>query len=269
MTDVLLSPSSQFPLRVDDSGTFTFHPEERWTQGRTLFGGIVAAAALRGLRLFLDDSSLVIRTVTTRFEKPVLAAPVTGRCSVSHQGKRVVSADVELLQDDVVRTRVHVIFGRQRESQIVVDAPVATPTPAPATLEEMPYFEGIAPTFTQFVDFRWARGEFPFTAAKTSDFAGYCRWKERGPHLQEEQLALLDAWPAPVLCLADGPIPASSITWTAHLFPLADDADANAHYWYDAKTLRAQDGYATSIAHLHDAKGRLVAWGEQLVAYFD
>lgn len=269
MSQTLLSPSSQLPVSVDASGHFSFHPEERWTQGRTLFGGLVTAAALRGLRLFLNDDSLVIRTVTTRFEKPVRAAPVTGRCTVSHQGKRVVSADVEVIQDDVVRTRVHVLFGRVRESKIAVPAPVAAPTPAPDTLEEMPYFEGLAPTFTQFVDFRWAKGEYPFTAADTSDFQGYCRWKERGDHIQEEQLALLDAWPAPVLCMADGPIPASSITWTAHLFPLADDVDPSGHYWFDAKTLRAEDGYATSIAHLHDANGRLVAWGEQLVAYFD
>ena len=231
-----------------------------------------AAAALRALTLHLEQLGVAeptARTVTTTFEKPTEIGVIEGRCVIHHHGKRVISGEVLLMQDDVVRTRVHILFGAARPSELSVAAPVSAPCIDINAVQALPYIEGVTPSFTRYIDFRWAEGPFPFAGDSASAFKSVGRWRERGEQALEETLAILDAWPAAVLCLANRPIPASTVTWTAHLYPRPDDMDPDAFFWLEASTLSAQDGYATAVARLHDSKGRLIAWGEQLVAYFD
>ena len=255
----------QFSL--DDQGCFSFQPDPTWGQGRTVFGGVLAAAALRALTLYTDNAAPA-RTVTTTFEKAVASdAPVEGRCSILYQGKRVSNAQVLFTQEGEVKTRVSVLFGLARASTITVEADDGDRVVAASELETLPYFEGIAPAFTQHVDFRWTDGPFPFTGGDKAAFAGWCRWKEaKALTAAESILGLLDAWASPVLALSEGPIPASSIVWTAHLFDTSSKGSDFFHM--STKALVANDGYATCIDHLHDEHGKLVAWSEQLVAYF-
>jgi acyl-CoA thioesterase len=86
-------------------------------------------------------------------------------------------------------------------------------------------------------------------------------------------LALLDAYPPSVLPMLTRPAPGSTVRWAVHLAaPSAVDlqpVDAGKQwFWYEARTVQAGEGYATSCATLHTDSGRLLAWSEQLIAVY-
>jgi len=85
-------------------------------------------------------------------------------------------------------------------------------------------------------------------------------------------LALIDAWPAPVLPTLRAFAPASTVRWTVQLLDAAaaaGDVDGCAWHHVRADTVAAADGFATVVGTLSAADGRPLAWSEQLVAVFD
>ena len=107
----------------------------------------------------------------------------------------------------------------------------------------------------------------PFMGGDSSSLRGWCA--HRTPHAGDPEaiLALLDAWPAPVLQMGAAPFPASTVRWTCHFVEHAL-ALGSAPVGYAADTVAAGEGYASFTARL-GYDGRLVAFAEQLVAVFD
>ncbi|MEQ8273766.1 MAG: thioesterase family protein [Deltaproteobacteria bacterium] len=246
--------------REDDAWTFTM--PEGWGQGRSVFGGFTAAAAVAlAHRDAGDDRRL--RTVSMQLIRPTKPGPTKGRCTVVREGANVRFVEVRLAQDDADVAAVSAVFVAPRAGS--TDAPPlpAWDGPDVESLVDLPYIEGVIPEFTQHVQMRWADGLPPFSNGKEARFRGYCR----GPFGDAEGLvALLDVWPSPSLALLSGPAPASTVSWTAHLLEVP--ADFERWFRFSYETVAGRDGFHTSVGALHDADGRLVGWTEQLVAVF-
>jgi acyl-CoA thioesterase len=238
---------------------------ESWLQGRTAFGGLSGAIGLRAMREAIADERPP-RTVDVAFVAPVVAGPASATVEVLRRGRNLTQASARIIQEGAVRAIISGVFASPRRSSVRVDASDARPPIPVAEARELPFIPGVTPTFTQHLDLRWADGGFPFSGHDTEGIAGYCRHRTQAAGV-EALLALVDAWPAPVLPLLDRPTPASTVRWTVHL--VGDPPASDDYCWLRSTTVAAGDGYATTEARLYGPDARLLAWAEQLVAIFD
>ncbi len=241
-----------------------------WMQGRTVFGGLVAAVATRAAA-DVAGADRPLRSVDVAFVAPLSPGTVEVTAEVLAAGRAVTHLAVSVWQEDVLGARLHVVAGASRASALQVPAgPRAMDGHAePATAGiEMPYLEGITPMFTQHIETRWCAPAFPFSGAGPESTAvhGWCRHRTAASGLAAV-IGLLDAWPPAVLPMAAAPIPASTVRWSAHLVGSATSASDD-WLWYEAETVHSADGYVTAHAALY-AERRLVAWSEQLIAVYD
>lgn len=243
---------------------WTAQVPDDWMQGRSAFGGLVAAAAMRAMRGQADGRPA--RTVQATFLGPVGGAPAQLRTRTLRSGRSLSFLEARIEQDGTERTVVSATFGGDRPSESSVPLE-AVELPDPEGFQTFPYVPGITPAFTQHMDLRWTEGSFPFTGAETSVLAGFARFRqpvERGP---ERLLGILDAFPAPTLQQLSRPAPASTVTWTAHLVR-PDDVPVGDWCWYRSEAVTAGDGYVSFVAKLYGPDGRLLAWLDQLAVVF-
>ncbi len=239
-------------------------PEE-WRQGRTAYGGLLAAAAIRAMKTELP-SERKLRHFSAQF-----VAAATGdlemQVTTLASGGSMTSKQAVVLSEGSPCTVVLASFGTDRPVGKAVEASSLSPVD-PSSLERFPYIEGVTPNFTRFVDYRYTEGSYPFSAHSEARLGGYCRHKTPAGAPDEAAIGLLDAWPPAVLPLLRTPSPASTVSWSAHFYdppthPIED------WWFYRAETVRYEEGYATTQAHLHAPDGRLVAWSEQLVSVYE
>ena len=256
----------------EDKDLFTGTIPDAWLQGRTAFGGLIAAIGLRALRALVGDERPPL-TVDTAFLAPLGPGPARAFVTILRAGRHVTQAEARIVQDTSERARVSGVFGQARPSKLEVPAARAAPSSAPERAFD--FTRGVPggpvpkniPRFVQNMELRWCEGSPPFSGGAEAVTGGYCRHRTRASGV-EALLALLDAWPAPTLALASRPLVASSVRWVAHV---VEDMSlqADEYCWLRSRTVHAGGGYTTMIADLHGPDGRLLLWGEQLVAIFD
>lgn len=238
---------------------------EDWLQGRTAFGGLLGGLAVRALRQRVE-ADRPLRTLDVAFVAPVPPGEIEVVPEVYRSGRYATQAGAEVRIGDEIAVRTHAVFGASRPGRIA-HVP-SCPAPA-ASFEDgppLPFLEGLTPEFTRHFEYRLTEGDYPFTGSTRATMGGWVRHRTRATGV-EAVVALLDAWPAPVLPLGDAPFFASTVRWSVHLAaPPPDGFDAP--LWFKSETVVAQDGYATVSGTLC-AAGRPVAWTEQLVAYFE
>lgn len=237
-----------------------------WMQGRTAYGGLTAALALRVLRLELGVEAPLL-TADVGFVAPVVGA-VTIEATLLRQGRSVTHGEAVLRSKngDVV-TRVYAVFGAPRESAIIVETGPPTPTKPREEGVVVPVIPGMTPEFLQHFELVLTEGAFPYSGAKEGTLGGYFRHKEKVEMGEEAVLALLDAWPPAILTMVNRPVAGSTVRWSCH-FVGEIPASFDDYWWYRAETIAAGDGYGTTRAVLY-AGEEMVCWSEQLVAVFD
>ncbi len=248
--------------RVDD--TWRFEMPKGWMQGRTVYGGLSAAAAT-ALASRSVDTARRLRTLGVHFLAPVSPGPVEGEVRLLREGKSTTFVDARLLQQGRTVVAATAVFVRPREGTACVAAPMHQNAPDAASLAELPFIEGLTPECTQHVALRWASGALPFSGAKEARFTGYCRFRVPAGDV-EGVLGLLDAWPSPSLAVLSAPAPESSVSWTAHIVHVPPEFDG--WFWFEYETVVGDAGYHTVVGRLYGSDFRLVAWTEQLVAVF-
>jgi acyl-CoA thioesterase len=252
----------------DGRWTATLAPD--WTQGRTIFGGLQAALAASAAQEVAGPDR-PLRTLDVGFPAPLAAGPVEVEAELLSRGGSATQLQVSLRQDGVVGCRVYVVAGAERESAIVV--PGRPPSNAPGDPGEQgvefSYVEGRMPVFTQHLELRWCSDAFPFTGAGPEGAVvdGWCRHRTPASGLGAV-LGVLDAWPPSVLPMVSGRAPASTVRWSVHLLEPVPPGEEKGWFWYEARTVHAGGGYASSYAHLYSGD-RPVAWSEQLMTVYD
>lgn len=255
--------------RLND-GWIAVAPDD-WLQGRTVFGGLQAALAVRAMR-DLVPQEIPLRALQTSFIAPVPPGTLRIVASVLRSGKSVTHVEARIMHEDQTACLLVGIFGKSRPSQ--VRATLSRPD-VPPVEDATPfgYIEGITPRFTRQVAMSWVGGVSIFKGIaepKTRTYIGFRDEPFAGPGaLGEAQLiGYADIIPTPALSVLSEPAMASSLTWTLEL--LTDDpGPARDGLWLmDSVVESAGDGYVNQSSTLWSPDGKPVALSRQSVTVF-
>ena len=251
--------------RTDDS--WTFEVTEDWLQGRTAFGGLLAAFAIRAMRAEVGPD-LPLRTLQTSFLGPAPPGEATVRCAVLRRGGSVSFVDAEISTDDGPVAAVLGIFGAPRSSALRLEAPVAEATPAVPDFQEVPFVPGLTPEFTRHLRMAWVRGGLPYTGASEPSTELLLRLREPRTIGEVELAILSDAPPSPGISMLSKPAPASTITWTLEHLGAVEPTDSDGWWRIQPAAEWSADGYLTQTATLFAPCGHAVTRSHQLVAVY-
>ncbi len=260
---------TQVDWRADEAGVRRGDIDPSWAQGRATFGGLVAGGLLRSMERLLEPERR-LRSLQVSFVGPVAPGPVEARCEVLRAGRSLSLVTGEVLQEGAVRCVAQGAFGGPRPTAFSVAPPALPEVPPPEDLMQLPFIEGVTPSFTRHFDYRWTHHGFPFTGADEAWVQGWVRHNAAGVEVDSAALlGLLDSWPAPFLSITDRPFPASSVTWQVQLLAdLQGLAKPGDWFLYDARTTSSGEGYSDFEAALWHQSGALVARSRQLLAEF-
>lgn len=245
-------------------GVWDFAAHDQWAQGRTQFGGLVAAAMTHAMAVQCP-ADLELRTLSVAFAAPIGAGIAQIETSLDRTGSSTAFTSAVITQDGAHKTRAQAIFVRDRESAITVEPPTPVMDRSFEQAEQFPYIEGLMPAFLQGFDLRLGVGAFPFSGAKRGVIGGYAR---HNPPISgmSALLGLLDAWPPAILPMATDLTSGSTVSWTAHILR-TPPVDPDARYTFRYDTVASENGYATFVGTLA-CEGEVIAWSEQLAAVF-
>jgi len=249
-------------------GYFTADLPETWLQGRALFGGVVAAVALRALQSLVSEDRHPL-SVHAAFFAPVGPTGTRLACELLREGKSVTTGRALFVVDGEPRAQVTVMFGRHRPSSLRIDAPTRPHVAGPEGLPDIPFIPGMTPTFTQHFAYRWTDGAMPFSGASTAVVGGWCRHRTDPGPPHAALLGLADAWPSPALCLLTAPAPASTISWTVAFADVPAVVGTDDWWWLRSEALHTDAGYSHLRGALHRRSGQAALLFEQVLAVFD
>lgn len=249
-------------LDPDDTGWSAVVPAG-WGQGRTAFGGLVAAYLARAVEAGHDRS---VHGADTFFLAPVAPGPIRLEQTHERSGKYVSHVEMAMIQGDE-----KVAVGRfllAEDTPGVVDA-----VPAPGLPEKdfeaalvMPYIDGVTPEFSKHFDIRIGEGEIPFSGSSRAVTGGFVR--NSGPaNGVAALLTHIDAWPPPVLSLVDRPAAASTVRWHVQFHADVKAVDGQQWSWFRSESQWRTGRLATVVGSLV-RDGRSVAYCEQTVAMY-
>ncbi|HZR37398.1 MAG TPA: thioesterase family protein [Nevskia sp.] len=252
-------------------GAWTAAIPDSWAQGRTSFGGLLAALAVRAMRGLVP--SVPLRVLQTTFIAPVPAGTVRIEARVLRSGKSATHVEAWLYDRDQPACLVVAIFGAARESAIQVELPPPGLQVTPEQARPFPWIEGVTPAFTRNTEMRWASGKLPFTGAtepKTQIYVGFRNEPFAGNGLlgESQLIGYADIIPSPGISLLRKPAPASSLTWTLEI--LTDDyGPARPGLWLmDAEVSSGRQGYLSQSATLWSPEWKAFALSRQSVVAF-
>ena len=253
-----------------DAVSFNVVVPPDWLQGRTVFGGLQMALAVRAMRavLPLHAAALPLRSAQMTFVGPLLGGtPIQMRAEALRIGKSTVHARCDLQHDDgkLACTAVG-IFGGPRESHFVREMPRPDPGRTPAASDQPVLDVGVA--FHQHFEVRMARGAPPYAGYHEPRSMTYARLRDRDCGSEDALLALSDVIPTPVLSTLRTPAPASSVNWMIEV--LRDPAYLDLQDWalIDAEVRAGTSGYLSQTAVLYGADGHAYSVNHQTVAVF-
>lgn len=259
------TPYSLLISRIETgAGASQVEVPDDWLQGRTLFGGLQAAIALRAMRTLVPDAPL--RSLQTTFVGPVPGGLVRATARVLRSGKNTTHVEARILDGETTLAVMVGIFGLARESSVkVVPAQPAVPPGKPF---EMKYVAGAVPAFTQHFKARWIEGGPPFTGATDRDNVIELGMHDAGPATEYHIVAMADFIPPIALSFLKERVAAASLNWMLEI--LADDVAAlPLHGWrIDAHISAAAGGYTHQSLELWGPGGVPVALGRQTMVVF-
>lgn len=240
-----------------------------WMQGRTAYGGLVAGMCLSSMRRHVSGERK-IRSLLFSFVGPLDASPFFIRTQPLRSGKSVTTIESRVIQNNDICCMAVGSFGADRNSRIRI-SPMDRPVmPEPERALELPYIDGLTPSFTRHFDYRWAMGDLPFSGGSGKEIGGWISFRETTDCLTEEWLiALADAWPTPVLSRLREPAAASTLTW-ALKFVHQDHTTCTENDWwaYHCKADSAESGYTHERSAVWNPDGRLSVYSHQTTAVF-
>jgi acyl-CoA thioesterase len=237
---------------------------EDWLQGRTLFGGLQAAIALRAMRSLVPEAPL--RSLQTTFVAPVPGGLVRSAARVLRSGKNATHVEARIVDGDTTLAVMVGIFGLARDSSVSVVPRQPDVTAGKAI--EMRYAPGLVPSFTQHFKARWLAGGPPFSGATAHDNVIELGMRDSGTATEYHVVAMADFIPPIALSFLKERAAAASLNWMLEL--LADDVSAlPLEGWrLDAHLTAAAAGYTHQSLELWGPGGVPVALGRQTMVVF-
>lgn len=255
-------------ISVSEDGA-SLDMDESWLQGRTAFGGLVAAVGAAALRQKVPED-LPLRNLQVAFVGPTGNKTIHAEARVLREGKSVTHAQAEVKTDEgEVCATLHGCFGVGRSSCVKrIGEPVPV-WPKPEELMELPFMEGLTPNFTQHLRYCWARGPYPYEGKTEGCYGGWisCHGPSEGA-TESHLLALMDAWPSPALSMLKTPSPASTLSWNLEFLHPVSYGPTGDWWAFESAVETASQGYVAEEARLWNPDGELVAVSRQSVVVF-
>jgi acyl-CoA thioesterase len=198
-----------------DGDTWVASISEDWLQGRSTFGGLQAALALRAMRA-LVPAEVPLRSLQVAFLAPVPDGPVRIRANVLRQGKSVTQVEARLIEGDATVCLVVGVFGAARTSALHV-LPSQLAMKAMDKPHVLRYVPGLLPQFTQHFEARWLQGDIPFSGSTKTQQIVEISLKDDGVADEAHVVAFADFIPPIALSMLAQPTPGSSLTWMIEL----------------------------------------------------
>ena len=242
---------------------------EDWMQGRTAYGGLVAAMALKSMRGHVAPERKV-RSLLFSFVGPLDSKPFSIQTQRLRSGKSVTTIESKLIQNDKMCCIAIGSFGGDRDSRIEMQPAERLVLTDPSKALELPYIEGLTPAFSRHFSYRWAIGELPFSGKGGQEIGGWISFREETDCLTEEWLiALADAWPTPVLSKLKEPAAASTMTWALGFVHLDRNTCSEDEWWaYHCIVDSAERGYDHERSTICDPDGGLAFYSHQTITVF-
>jgi acyl-CoA thioesterase len=243
-----------------------------WLQGRTVFGGMQVALAVRAMRLIMPEAerALPLRAAQATFVGPLVGdTPIHASPQILRTGRSTTHARCDLLHDAAVACSVVAIFGAPRVSQFVREMPRPDPGLTFAQCPQPSVYKTIAaPVFLNHFEMRWARGGPPFSGQAEPRSMIYARLRDTESEPEHALIALADSIPTPVLSMLTQPKPASSLNWMIEV--LRDPARLDLHQpvLIDTEVRAGTDGYLSQTSILYGADGHAYSVSHQTVGVF-
>jgi acyl-CoA thioesterase len=252
---------------VAEADAYSVNVSEGWTQGRSAFGGLQAAIAVTAMRQQVTKD-VPLRTLQVTFIAPVPPGRLRVTATVLRSGRSATHVEARIFDGDQIACLAIGIFGRGRDSVIRVAPEYVPAKRTPQEAPQLPFIEGVTPSFTRHIEFRWAAGGFPFSGAPKPRTQIYLRMMEGRDTGEAEIIALADAIPSPGLSVLKVPAPASSSTWTLEFLTTEYDRSPDGHWLFSAEVTAGSDGYLNQSGTLWSPDGRAVALSRQSVVVF-
>lgn len=246
----------------------SFHITDDWLQGRTVYGGLQAALAVKAMRQ-LADPAAPLRSVQVTFIGPVVGGEITVSMQLLRQGKSAGHVQAEIVQDGKIRLVAIGIFASDRQSEAFLD-PVMPPSVSLEQAVAMPYVEGNRPPFFQHFECRNGEGAPLYSGARGEDLRSKL-WARLAddPTCSEEHLTCLADLAPPVAAMQlSRPAPGSSMNWQLDFVRTPDQLRGNEWYRIDADVHAADRGYSWQDCSIWTEKGELAVLSRQCMAVF-
>ena len=248
------------------NGQYTAEMTPNWQQGRTAFGGIVAALGYRAAALEAGTSSPV-RSVMVNFIGPLGAGTCDIEVETLRTGKSVAQYGVTIKQDAAYVCQMTVVFGAARDGAVVTaeQGQFAAPFEKLQDAPRLPFM----PQFLDNFQVRWLGTGVPASGTRDTEAQIWARLIDgAGDYPVEGALAIADMPPPIMMSHYSKRIMASSMTWKLEFVEQPARAAGN-WYYLDFKLEAAAEGYSQQAGSIYDESGKLVMLGHQCMAYFE
>lgn len=238
-----------------------------WLQGRSLFGGIQTALAVRAMRS-LVAADLPLRVVQTTFIAPVEAGEVRLSGQVLRAGKGTTHVEVRILGASGTAAIVIGVFGRGRPSKatLVAQVPPVVATHEPIDFTFMP---GVTPSFAQHFTTRWLSGPLPFTGTTQAPRAAIeIGIHDDAPTHEGHAIALADVIVPLAFSMLTERSFGSSVTWTMEMLTDRLEGRPLTGWRMHAELRAGQDGYTSQSGLLCGPGDEPVALSYQSMMVF-
>lgn len=235
-----------------------------WMQGRTVFGGLQAAVALRAMRSLVPDVPL--RTLQGTFLAPVSQGALTARAQVLRTGKSATHVVARIVDGEATLALLVGVFGTARASKVAIDP--RQPAVEAAKPIEFGFIPGVTPEFTRHFNVRWLRGLPPYTGDTQTDHVLEVGLRDAGPVTESHVLAIADFIPPVALSHLRGPATGSTLTWMIELLAQRFDTLGTERWRIDAQLAAARDGYTSQSVMVWGPRGEPVAMSRQSMVVF-
>ncbi len=251
---------------VRRDGGWTASAPADWMQGRSMFGGLQSAIALRAMRQVVA-ADLPLRILQTTFIAPV-ASTVAVEARVLRAGKGTTHAEARLVDGGQTTTLVVGVFGRGRPSKAEV-APKLTEPPGAQEPFEFPFVPGYSAAFAQHFKIRLLSGARPLSETKEAP-----KWlvelssDDRAQTSESHAVAMADVIPPLAFAMLSQFAPGSSVTWTLELLLDRFDALPLAGWKVEAEVRAGHNGYTSQSSTIFGPGGEPVALSHQSMVVF-
>ena len=254
-------------------GEVAFEVSPDWLQGRTCFGGLIAALGVQAMRDIAGPhwpAEVSLRALQTNFVGPVGEGPVEAQVQLLREGRTLRQVQASLRQDGQVAAVMLGVFGHDRASALQPVSPLAPPAShAPQSLPAHPHRPGLSPAFLRHFDLRWDHGPQPGSGGSGLHSRIHMRLLDSEALSPELVMVLLaDTSPTPAAGQLARKAPSSSVTWALELRPLREPAPAAGWWRADNESVAVGGGLVNHAARLWAPSGELAALGTQLVSVF-